>query len=163
MANLFPVLTPLSMDMAHPFPFIPNLGHALVFDLEREGDGKPMSAFLRLPSSMPRFVQLPERAEKQVHFIRIEEVIERFITRFFPNHKINGYGNFRVIRDSDLELQEEAEDLVMTFETALKRRRPRRSSRRPRHHHRRSRRRIRRRRRTRLRPPRPSCRASPFR
>lgn len=123
MANLFPVLTPLSMDMAHPFPFIPNLGHALVFDLERASDGKPMSAFLRLPSGMQRFIRLPERAEKQIHLIRLEEVIERFITRFFPKHKINGYGNFRVIRDSDLEFEEEAEDLVMTFETALKRRR----------------------------------------
>ncbi len=123
MSNLFPVLTPLSMDMAHPFPFIPNLGHALVFDLERETDGKPMSAFLRLPSGMSRFIRLPERAEKEIHLIRLEEVIERFITRFFPAHKINGYGNFRVIRDSDLEFEEEAEDLVMTFETALKRRR----------------------------------------
>lgn len=122
-SNLFPVLTPLSMDLAHPFPFIPNLGHAMVFDLERVEDNHSMIAFIRLPESLKRFVRMPKRENGETHLIRLEEVIEEFIGTLFPGHQINGSGNFRVIRDSDLEVEEEAEDLVMTFETALKRRR----------------------------------------
>ena len=123
LANLFPVLTPLSMDLAHPFPFIPNLGHSLVFDLEREADNHRMIAYLRLPDSMQRFIELPSQNKTEVRFVRVEEVIERFIATLFPGHVTHGFGNFRVIRDSDLEVEEEAEDLVLTFETALKRRR----------------------------------------
>ncbi|MEM7067901.1 MAG: RNA degradosome polyphosphate kinase [Pseudomonadota bacterium] len=122
-SNLFPILTPLSLDLAHPFPFISNLGHALVFELERDADNNVMLAFLRLPVGIDRFIRLPERERRQFHFIRLEQVIERFIAMLFPGHSIKGAGNFRVIRDSDLEVQEEAEDLVLTFETALKRRR----------------------------------------
>ncbi len=123
MLNLFPVLTPLSMDLAHPFPFISNLGHALIFDLERVADQHDTTAFIRLPSSLQRFVRLPDTKSGEVRFVRIEHIIECFITSLFPGHRIRGHGNFRVIRDSDLEVEEEAEDLVMTFETALKRRR----------------------------------------
>ncbi|MEM9279751.1 MAG: RNA degradosome polyphosphate kinase, partial [Pseudomonadota bacterium] len=121
--NMFPILTPLSMDLAHPFPFISNLGHALIFELERESDDHAMFAFIRLPTGIERFVQLPRRERRQFHFIRIEQIIERFISTMFPGYRIKGAGNFRVIRDSDLEVEEEAEDLVLTFETALKRRR----------------------------------------
>ena len=123
LSAMFPVLTPLSMDLAHPFPFIPNLGHALAYDLRKPGEDKPMTAFLRLPESMKRFIALPSRGEGETHFISVEDVIELFIDHLFPGYLVSGSGNFRIIRDSDLEVEEEAEDLVLTFETALKRRR----------------------------------------
>ena len=120
---MFPVLTPLSMDLAHPFPFISNLGHALVIDLQKVSDDTTMKAFIRLPSGLEKFVKLPLRSKNEIHVVSAEEIIIRFIDRLFPGYKSIGHGNFRVIRDSDLEVEEEAEDLVLTFESALKRRR----------------------------------------
>ncbi len=121
--RVFPLLTPLSMDLALPFPFIPNRGHALIFDLKRIEDNKQMTAFIRLPEAVQRFIPLPERNEDQIDLVAIDQLIEHFIDRLFPGFEVRGFGNFRVIRDSDLEIEEEAEDLVLTFETALKRRR----------------------------------------
>jgi len=124
LSNIFPVLTPLSMDLAHPFPFISNLGHSLVFDLENTHSNHRMTAFLRLPVGLERFILLPERDDNNhLHYVQIDHVIETFIDVLFPGHRIIEYGNFRVIRDSDLEVEEEAEDLVLTLEIALKRRR----------------------------------------
>ncbi len=119
--SLYSVLTPLSIDPAHPFPFIPNLGYSLVFDIVQ--DNESIIALVRLPVGLDRFIQLPTSKTGRVEFIDIENVISMFIHRLFPGYSMRASGNFRVIRDSDLEFEEEAEDLVLTYESALKRRR----------------------------------------
>jgi len=118
--QIFPVLTPQAIDPAHPFPFIPNKGFTIVLELRRQSDDETLRALLMLPTMLRRFIRLPgERAR----YIPIEDTIRLFFEQLFPGYDLVGDGAFRVIRDSDIEVEEEAEDLVRFFQTAIKERR----------------------------------------
>ena len=128
MDRIFPVLTPLAVDPAHPFPFISNLALCMVLKLMREEDGGTMRALLPLPPQVERFIRLPAReaatgGDATIRFVMLEDLIRLFLDRLFPGFVPIETSLFRLIRDTDVEFEEEAEDLVRSYETALKRRR----------------------------------------
>ncbi|WP_242139011.1 RNA degradosome polyphosphate kinase [Sphingomonas sp. TREG-RG-20F-R18-01] len=118
--QIFPILTPQALDPAHPFPFISNKGLAVMFDLVRISDDQPIRELVLLPAPMPRFVRLPGT---QARYVAVESLVKRFAPLIFPGYRVLGAAEFRVLRDSDIEIEEEAEDLVRYFANAIKRRR----------------------------------------
>ncbi len=118
--QLFPVITPQALDPAHPFPFLPNRGMAVMFDLMRRSDREPIRELVMLPPGMPRFVRVPGEGAR---YVATESILKRFAPALFPGYEVLGAAEFRLLRDSDIEIEEEAEDLVRYFANAIKRRR----------------------------------------
>ncbi len=122
MSKVFPALTPLALDPAHPFPFIPTEGSALALKLRTRDGKKFLNALVPIPGMLDRFQRLRDGVKGEKRFLSLEDFIVIFIYRLFPNYLLDEYFSFRILRDSDLEVEEEAEDLVREFEIALKRR-----------------------------------------
>src|SRR5437868_11639990 len=120
--QILPVLTPQAIDPAHPFPFIPNKAFSLLFSLERGKRRELITELLMIPSTLPRFIRLPGKPPRE-RFIAIEAVIRAHFDQLFPGFTTVASGAFRILRDSDIEVDDEAEDLVRYFRSAIQRRR----------------------------------------
>ncbi|MBJ7489508.1 MAG: RNA degradosome polyphosphate kinase [Candidatus Fonsibacter sp.] len=120
--NIYPVLTPLIIDPSHPFPFIPNKGHFLVMLLNKRNKSKKFYATILIPQNIDRFINISNRADVK-KYLSIEHIISNYVNYLFPGYRLNKYTSVRIIRDSDIEFEEEAEDLILYLEKALKKRR----------------------------------------
>ncbi|GAA4014671.1 RNA degradosome polyphosphate kinase [Sphingomonas swuensis] len=118
--QILPVLTPQAIDPSHPFPFVPHLGFALVFSMVDTADGEPVSEVLMIPASVPRFLRLPGMKSR---YLAIDQAVAAHLDLLFPGFQLIGAGAFRVLRDTDIEIEEDAEDLVRHFRSAIKQRR----------------------------------------
>ncbi|MEM9061525.1 MAG: RNA degradosome polyphosphate kinase [Pseudomonadota bacterium] len=123
MGQVFPVLTPMAIDPAHPFPFIPNKGLALALQMVRVSNEQPLNALVLVPPQLQRYMRLADGPDGAIRFLPLEVLLELYLDQLFPGYRVDGRCIFRVLRDSDIEVEEESEDLVREFETALKRRR----------------------------------------
>ena len=120
MDEVFSVLTPVAIDPAHPFPFLPSFDFTMALMMEKNNADEPLVGLITIPHGLPRFVRLPG---KEIRFIVMEGIIARFLSKLFPGIKILYQGVFQIIRDSDIEVEEEAEDLVRLYEEAIRKRR----------------------------------------
>ena len=118
--HIMPVITPQAIDPAHPFPFVANMGIGALFNLVREADGSRLVEMVLIPSALPRFIRIPG---EEAIYVAVERLVCRFAGLLFPGFRVEGDGVFRVLRDSDIEVEEEAEDLVRYFRSAIQRRR----------------------------------------
>ena len=123
-SQIFPILTPQAVDPAQPFPFIPNLGFAVAFQLSPiKGGGEPMVGLVPMPAFSSRFIRLPDKKSGVLRFVPLESVIAHFQSMLFPGFDSHGHCVFRIVRDSDIEIEEESEDLIAEFEILLRQRR----------------------------------------
>ena len=118
--QLLPVLTPQALDPSHPFPFLPNGGLSVLFNLRRQADGSTIRELVMVPQGLPRFLRLPGEPAR---FVPMETLLRVHSGVLFPGYDVRGSGAFRILRDGDIEIEEEAEDLVQHFQSAIKRRR----------------------------------------
>ncbi|MDP6428023.1 MAG: RNA degradosome polyphosphate kinase [Rhodospirillales bacterium] len=118
--QVFPLLTPVAVDPAHPFPFIPNLGFSMALQLRSKKDGQILKALIPLPNMMDRFINI--RGGGTIRLFLLEDIITLFLADLFPDFEVEESACFRIIRDSEVEFDEEAEDLMRTYQSALKRR-----------------------------------------
>ncbi len=118
--RVLPIITPQAIDPAHPFPFVANQGMGILLSLVRQGDGSPVMEMILIPPVLPRFIRLPG---DDARYVAIEELLCHFANLLFPGFRVHGHGVFRVLRDSDIEIEEDAEDLVRYYRTAIQRRR----------------------------------------
>ena len=120
--RIFPIVSPLAVDPAHPFPFIHSGGLAIALHLEMKNSKKVLQALLPIPNNTDRFIRLPCKNGTGLRIVPIEIILIQALSVLFPSYNLVGHCMFRVLRDSDLEIEDEAEDLVREFETALRRR-----------------------------------------
>lgn len=121
--DIFPVLTPLAIDPAHPFPFIPSREMAIYMHLQHPKTGEEMDALLPLPTGLDRFIRLPDKKNGVVRYVRLQRAILDNLKNLFAPYVLKDYATFRVLRDSEIDFGDDAEDLLQNFESALKQRR----------------------------------------